>query len=81
MDGTALRKRNGLDRLRLGAEECSDLIKDKAETGSGGEGFEPAHRPIALLDSAMVLLQIVVQIAVGLVWATRSPKTFRTARK
>ena len=65
MDGPALRKRNRLVTVRLGTEECSDLIKDKAEPRSGGEGFEPAHRPKALLESAMILLQMILQIAVG----------------
>jgi hypothetical protein len=65
MDRPALRKRNRLVTVRLGTEECSDLIKDKAEPRSGGEGFEPAHRPKALLDSAMILLQMILQIAVG----------------
>jgi hypothetical protein len=67
MDGPALGQRHGLVTVRLGTEKGSDLIKDTAETGGGGEGFEPAHRPVALLDALMVLLQVVVEMAVGAV--------------
>jgi hypothetical protein len=56
MDGPALRKRHGLVTVRLGTEKGSDLIEDEVETRGSGEGFEPARRPVALLDTPMVLL-------------------------
>jgi hypothetical protein len=65
MDGPALRKRHGLVTVGLGTEKGSDLIEDEAETRGSGEGFEPARRPVALLDTPMVLLQMVVEMAVG----------------
>jgi len=51
MDAPALLKREGLVAVRLGAEKASDLIKDATETCGGGEGFEPAHGPVALFKA------------------------------
>ena len=65
MDAPALRKREGLVAVRLGAEKASDLIKDATETCGGGEGFEAAHGPVALFNAPMVLLEMIVQVAVG----------------
>jgi hypothetical protein len=57
-------KRNELFAVQLWTEKGSDLIEGAAETRGGGEGFEPACGPVALLDAPMVLLDIVVQVAV-----------------
>ena len=65
MDVPAVRKRESLVAVRLGTEECSNLIKGTAERRSGGEAFESARGPVALFDAPMVLLHMVVQIAVG----------------
>lgn len=64
MDAPALLKRERFVAVRPGAEKSSDLFKDVAETRSGGERFEAAHGPVALLHAPMILLQLVIQIAV-----------------
>jgi hypothetical protein len=56
MDAPALRQREGLIAVRLRAEKCSDLTEDATETCDSGEGIEPAHRPVPLLDAPMALL-------------------------
>lgn len=56
MDAPALLTRARLVAVRLWAEKGSDLIKDSAETRSGGERFEPAHGTVALLHAQMILL-------------------------
>jgi hypothetical protein len=55
IDAPALRQREGLVAVRLGAQKRADLIKDAAEVSSRGKGFEPAHGLVPLLDTPMVL--------------------------
>jgi hypothetical protein len=64
MDVPAVRKRERLVAVRLGAEECADLIKDKAKPPGCDEGFEPSRGPVPLLNAPMVLLQMIVQVPV-----------------
>jgi hypothetical protein len=64
MDVPAGCKRNELVAVQLETEKGSDLIEGAAETRGGGEGFEPACGPVALLDALMVLLDMAVQVAV-----------------
>jgi hypothetical protein len=65
MDVPTLRQREGLVAVRLRAEKGAELIKDVTETCSHRKGFEPSSGSEALLHSPMVLLQMVVEIAVG----------------
>jgi hypothetical protein len=51
--------------MRLRSEQGTDLVEEATETRGGGEGVGPAHRPIALLDPPMILLQAIVAITVG----------------
>jgi hypothetical protein len=51
--------------LRLWTEKGADFVKGEAKACRGMAVFEPTHRATSLLDSPMVLLQMVVQIAVG----------------
>jgi hypothetical protein len=64
MDVPAMCKRNELCAVQLETEKGSDLIEGVAETRGGGEGFDPACEPVALLDAPMVLLDMAVQVAV-----------------
>jgi hypothetical protein len=64
MEAPALLKCERFVAVRLGAEKRSDLVKDVAETRSGGKRFEAAHGSAALLHTPMILLQMVIQIAV-----------------
>jgi hypothetical protein len=64
MDVPAVCKRNELFSVQLETEKGSDLIGGVAETRGGGEGFEPACGPAALLDAPMVLLHMAVHVAV-----------------
>jgi hypothetical protein len=57
IDAPALLKREELVTVRLGAEKCSDLVEDGAETCGCGEGFEPARGPVPLFDPPMTLFQ------------------------
>jgi hypothetical protein len=45
--------------------ERTTLITGTVAIGSGVEGFEPARRPLALLNAPMVRLQVAVERAVG----------------
>ncbi len=65
MDAPALRKREELVTVRLETEKSSKLIKHVTETRGGGEGFEPACGPVALLHAPMILLEMIIQVAVG----------------
>jgi hypothetical protein len=51
--------------MRLRSEQGTDLVEEATETHGGGEGVGPAHRPIALLDPPMILLQAIVEITVS----------------
>jgi hypothetical protein len=42
---------------RLGPQKGAYFVKDATETRSGTEGFEPTHRPIALLNGVPVVLE------------------------
>lgn len=64
LDAPAVCKRNELVAVQLETEKGSDCIEGAAETRGGGEGFEPACGPVALLDAPMVLLDMAVQVAV-----------------
>ena len=61
MDVPAVCKRNELVAVQLETERGSDLIEGAAETRGGGEVFEPARGPVALLDAPMVLLDMAVK--------------------
>jgi hypothetical protein len=65
MDAPALLKREGLVAVGLGAEKRAELIKDATEPSSRGKGFEPSGGPITLFNAPMVLLQMIIQVAVG----------------
>jgi hypothetical protein len=62
MDAPALIKREGLVPGDLGAEKRAELIKEATEPRSGGKGFKPSGRPMALLNAPVVLLQIIIQV-------------------
>jgi hypothetical protein len=64
IDAPALRQREGLVAVRLGAEKRSDFIKDAAEVSSRGQSFNPAHGLVPLLDTPMVLFYMIVQVPV-----------------
>jgi hypothetical protein len=64
MSGSVLPQGEGLMAVRLGAEKRPHLVEQAAEARGRGALFEPAHRPIPLFDAAMILLQVVIQIAI-----------------
>jgi hypothetical protein len=64
MDVPAVRQREGLVAVRLGAEACSDLVKGEAKPRGSGEGFEPSRGSVSLFNTPMVLLQMIVQVPV-----------------
>jgi hypothetical protein len=64
MNAPALRKCERFVAVRPGAEKPSELVKDVAETRSGGERFEPVHGTVPLFHIAMVLLQVIIHVAV-----------------
>ena len=64
MSGSALLQGERLIAVRLGAEKRTHLVEQATEARSSGAVFEPAHRPISLFDSSMILLQMVIQVAI-----------------
>lgn len=50
--------------MRLRSEQGPDLVEKAAETPSRGKGFEPVHGTVPLFNTAMVLLQVIIQVAV-----------------
>jgi len=48
---------------RLEAQEVAPFVRRKTEASRGVEPFEPEHRPSALLDCPMALLQQVISVA------------------
>jgi hypothetical protein len=65
MNGASLLEGEGLMAARLRAEIRTYLVEQAAEPRSRGVTFEPAHRPIPWFDPAMILLQMVSQVAIG----------------
>jgi hypothetical protein len=55
MDAPALLKCEGLVAVRPETEKRADFVEAVTETRGGGEGFEPACRPVSLFDAPMVL--------------------------
>jgi hypothetical protein len=65
MDGSSLLEGKNLIAVRLGMEKGSHLVEQAAEAHSSDAVFEPAHRPIPFFDPSMILLQMVIQVAIG----------------
>jgi hypothetical protein len=57
-------KCEALIAVSLRLQKGTNLIEDLTETPSGVKGFESTHGLVLLFDSAMVLLQMIVQVAV-----------------
>jgi hypothetical protein len=51
--------------VQLRTEKGADRIEDYAEARRGGAVFKPTHGTVTLFDSAVILLQVGIQIAVG----------------
>jgi hypothetical protein len=51
--------------MRLRTQEGADLIEDTTEACSGGAMLKSTHGTGALFNAAMVLLQVIVQVASG----------------
>ena len=64
MDRSSLLEGEGLVAVGARAEKRTDRIEQATEVGSRAAMSEPAHRPISLFDAAMILLQMVVQVAI-----------------
>jgi hypothetical protein len=60
MDSSSLLKGEGLMAVRPRAEKRTDLIEQERGVGSRAAMFEPAHRPISLVDATMILFQMIV---------------------
>ena len=60
MDGSSLLEGKALVAMRLGTEKGSYFVEQATEAHSRGAVFEPTHRPIALFDASMILLQMVI---------------------
>jgi hypothetical protein len=65
MDSSLLLEGEGLIAVGRRAKERTDLIEQATEARSRAAMSEPAHRSIPLLDAAMILLQMVIQVAIG----------------
>jgi hypothetical protein len=65
VDCSSLLEGKELIAVRPGTEEGSYFVEQATEAHRRGAAFEPAHRPIPLFDSSMILLQMVIQVAVG----------------
>ena len=65
MNAAALCEGETLVVTRPRSEKGADLVEEATEARSGAERFEPARGTVPLLNAAMVLLQMVVQIAIS----------------
>ena len=64
MNAAAFCEGEALAGTRLRSEKGADLVEEATEARSGAERFEPARGTVPLLNAAMVLLHMVVQIAI-----------------
>ncbi len=64
MDVPVLCQRQALIAVRSGAEKRADFVEEAAEVRSSPKCFEPTCHQVALLDSPMILRQMIIQVAV-----------------
>jgi hypothetical protein len=64
MNGSALLKGEGSVAVGLRAEKGSHLVEQATEARRRDAVFEPAHRPIPRFNPAMILFQVVIQVAI-----------------
>src|SRR5512147_2763777 len=63
MEPTAVAKRKSSAARRRRLEKVAHLVVRAAEPLCGRHALEPTHGPVASLDAAMVLLEMIVQVA------------------
>jgi hypothetical protein len=65
LDRPPLRQGEGLVAVHLRTENGADRIEDSAEARRGGAVLKPRQRAVTLVDPSMILLQMVMQGALG----------------
>lgn len=64
MESSSLLEGEALIAVGLGPWKATNLIEDPTEVRSGVKGFEPTHGTVPLFNTAMVLLQVIIQVGV-----------------
>jgi hypothetical protein len=65
MDTSSLQERNRLLRLPLRPQKGADFLEETAEACGCVEDFQSVRGPTPLFYAPMVLLQTVIQVAIG----------------